>query len=188
MRALRGLTRLQELSRRIVAAWDEAYEGARKDQHADAVLAHKVATIELPVRAVSEAEAAEARSKVEALSKDPRNRRRVVWHQDVVTRYERQEAGAVEPFAMALHAIRLGDIAIATNVFELFTERRFRSGESRSSAQRDELSTLIVRPPDIILPGVPADSTGRRAGAYLRVHGTRPTIGRSDGNRSPRGR
>ena len=35
MRTLRGLTRLEELSRRIVAAWDEAYEGARKEQHAD---------------------------------------------------------------------------------------------------------------------------------------------------------
>ena len=35
-----------------------------KEQHADAALVHKVATIELPVRAVTEVEAAEARSKV----------------------------------------------------------------------------------------------------------------------------
>jgi hypothetical protein len=122
MRTLRGLTRLQELSRRIVAAWDEAYEGACKEQHSDAVLAHKVATVELPVRMVTEAEAAAARAKVEALAKDPRNRRLVVWHGDVVKRYERQQAGTVEPFAMELHVIRLGDVAIATNVFELFTE------------------------------------------------------------------
>ena len=37
-------------------------------------------------------------------------------------RFERQKAGTVEPFAMELHVIRLGDVAIATNVFELFTE------------------------------------------------------------------
>ena len=122
MRTLRGLTRLQELSSRIVGAWEEAYEGARKEQHADAVLVHKVATIELPVRAVTEAEVAEARSKVETLSKDPRNRRLVVWHQEVVDRYERQKAGPVDPFNMELHVIRLGDVAIATNAFELFTE------------------------------------------------------------------
>jgi hypothetical protein len=122
MRALRGLTRLQELSRRIVAAWEEAYEGARKEQHPNAMLVHKVATIELPVRRVTETEAAEARAKVEALAKDPRNRRLVIWHGDVVKRYERQEAGTTEPFAMELHAIRLGDVAIATNAFELFTE------------------------------------------------------------------
>ena len=122
MRALRGLTRLQELSRRIVAAWGEAYEGARKEQHPDAVLSHKVATIELPARNVSEAEASEARSKVETLSREPRNRRLVVWHGDVVKRYERQKAGGVDRFAMELHVIRLGDVAIATNVFELYTE------------------------------------------------------------------
>ncbi len=122
MRALRGLTRLQELSRRIVAAWEEAYEGARKEPHSDAVLTHKVATIELPVREVTEAEAAEARSKVESLSKDPRNRRLVVWYGEVVTRYERQQAGTVQPYTMELHVIRLGDVAIATNAFELFTD------------------------------------------------------------------
>src|SRR5207248_4767464 len=106
MRTLRGLTRLEERSRRIVGAWEEAYEGARKEQHADARLIHKVATVELPVRAVTEAEAAEARSKVETLSRDPRNRRRVVWHQGVVDRYERQQAGPVDPFRMELHVIR----------------------------------------------------------------------------------
>ena len=46
----------------------------------------------------------------------------MVWHGGVVKRYERQQAGTVEPFAMELHALRLGDVAIATNVFELFTE------------------------------------------------------------------
>jgi hypothetical protein len=122
MRVLRGLTRLQELSSRIVAAWEEAYDGARKEQRADAPLVHKFARIDLPARVVTDAEAVEARSKVESLSKDPRNRRLVVWHQEVVDRYERQKAGHAEPFAMELHVIRLGDVAIATNVFELFTE------------------------------------------------------------------
>jgi hypothetical protein len=75
MRTLRGLTRLQELARRIVAAWDEAYGGAVRDQHSDAVLTHRVTTIELPARVVSESEAAAARSKVEMLSREPGNRR-----------------------------------------------------------------------------------------------------------------
>jgi hypothetical protein len=122
MRALRGLTRLKELSARIVGAWEEAFEGARKEQHADAALFHKVAKIDLPVRVVTAVEAAEARSKVETLSREPRNRRLVVWHQEVVDRYERQKAGSAQPFTMELHVIRLGDVAIATNVFELFTD------------------------------------------------------------------
>jgi hypothetical protein len=122
MRVLRGLTRLKELSRRIVAGWEEAYEGARKEPHAGARLVHKVESIQLPVRAVTEAEVDAARSRVKTLSSEPRNRRLVVWHQEVVDRYQRQKAGPVDPFTMELHAIRLGDVAIATNVFELFTE------------------------------------------------------------------
>ena len=162
MRALRGLTRLQELSRRIVAAWEEAYEGARKEQHPDAVLTHKVATIELPARVVSEAEAAEARSKVETLSREPRNRRLVVWHGDVVDRFERQEAGSVEPFAMELHVIRLGDVAIATNVFELFTEFGIQI-KARSRA----LQTFVIQ---LAGPGsyVPT-SRAARGGGYSAI-------------------
>jgi hypothetical protein len=122
MRTLRGLTRLEELARRIVGAWEEAYDGARKEPHADAALVHRVATVELPARAVTDAEAAEARSKVETLAKDPRNRRLVVWHQEVVDRFEQQRRGSAEPYRMELHVLRLGDVAIATNPFELFTE------------------------------------------------------------------
>jgi hypothetical protein len=162
MRALRGLTRLQELSRRIVAAWNEAYEGARNDQRTDAILAHKVAKIELPVRVVSDAEATEAKSKVETLSKDSKNRRLVVWHQDVVKRYERQKAGAMEPFAMELHVIRLGDVAIATNVFELFTEFGIQI-KARSRA----LQTLVIQlaGPGSYLP----TSRAVRGGGYSAI-------------------
>jgi hypothetical protein len=162
MRTLRGLTRLEELSRRIVGAWEEAYDGARKEQHADAALVHKVASIKLPVRAVTEAEVAEARSKVEMLSKDPRNRRLVVWHQEVVVRHERQKAGPVDLFAMELHVIRLGDVAIATNAFELFTEFGIQI-KARSRA----LQTFVIQ---LAGPGsyVP---TGRavRGGGYSAI-------------------
>ena len=177
MRTLRGLTRLQELSRRIVAAWEEAYEGARKEQHADVVLVHKVATIELPVRVVTEAEAAEARSKVETLSKDPRNRRLVVWHQEVVDRYERQKAGTVDPFTMELHVIRLGDVAIATNVFELFTEFGIQI-KARSRA----LQTFVIQ---LAGPGSYVPTGARRPGRGLqRDRGEQPRrAGRRPGPR-----
>lgn len=140
MRTLRGLTRLKELSRRVVNAWDEAYDGARREQHADLPLVHKVATVELPPRPVTEAEAAEAKSKVETLSKDPRNRRLVVWHGEVVDRFERQKAGKVVPYQMELHVIRLGDVAVATNAFELFTEFGIQM-KSRSRA----LQTFLIQ-------------------------------------------
>jgi hypothetical protein len=122
MRRLRNVSRLEELARRIVAAWEEAYEGARREQHADVALVHRVETIELPVRPVTEEEVIETRKQIETLAKDPRNQRLTCWHQEVVDRYERQKAGTVEPYRMELHVVRLGDVVIATNDFELFTE------------------------------------------------------------------
>jgi hypothetical protein len=122
MRRLRGVSRLEEIARRIDRAWDEAYEAARKDQRADVVFAHRVETIELPMRTVTAQECAEAKAQAEKLSKDPRQYTLARWHADVVERYERQQAGQEKPHAMELHVLRLGDVAVATNEFELFTD------------------------------------------------------------------
>lgn len=122
MRKLRGLTRLQEIARRIDAAWADAYEAAQKESHAEVVFAHRVETIELPARVVTEQEAQQAKAQAERLSQDPKQGTLMRWHQRVVDRFEAQQAGKAEPYAMELHAIRLGDVAIATNDFELYTD------------------------------------------------------------------
>ncbi|MFG0261161.1 MAG: hypothetical protein ACF788_02070, partial [Novipirellula sp. JB048] len=93
MRKLRGLTRLEELSRRIVAAWEEAYAGASQERHADVPLIHKVQTIELPERLVTREESFALQAKVNDLSSDPKQKRRMLWHQAALDRYERQQAG-----------------------------------------------------------------------------------------------
>ncbi len=122
MRKLRGLTRLEEVARRIVDGWTDAYEVARKDMRQDVVLRHCVREIELPRRKVTEAEVAEARKEAAKYAGNPAQRWNYRWHQGVVERYEAQKAGREEPFTMELHVLRLGDVAIATNPFELFTD------------------------------------------------------------------
>ena len=122
MRKLRGLDRLQDISRRIVRAWDDAYDGAKKDVQTDVPLSHRVEPLELPRREVSEREWQLAKADVDVYSKEKGKQTMVWWHQQVVTRFERQRAGTVEPFKMELHVLRLGDVAIATNAFELFTD------------------------------------------------------------------
>ena len=85
----------------------------------------------------------------------------MVWHQEVVDRYERQKAGPVEPFAMELHVIRLGDVAIATNVFELFTEFGIQI-KARSRA----LQTFVIQ---LAGPGSYVPTGGAvRGGGYTR--------------------
>ena len=83
---------------------------------------HQVQPIALPGRPVTEKEYNDARKQVETLSKDPSKRARMVWNQGVVDRYERQQAGSVPSYEMELHVVRLGDVAIATNDFELYTD------------------------------------------------------------------
>lgn len=117
MRQLRGLTRLEELARRVDRAWQEAYEGACRDRRADVVLAHHTRSIELPPRKVTADEFAKAQAALKTAKSAL-----VGWHQRVVDRYQQQQAGRPEPYTMELHALRLGDVAIATNDFELFTD------------------------------------------------------------------
>jgi hypothetical protein len=122
MRELRGLTKLQEHARRIVQAWEEAYAGAKQEIHREVAFSHLVRRIELPRRIVTQEESLAAATKAQDLAKDPNQSRRMHWHLAVVERFQRQRAGDLSPYEMELHAIRLGDVAIATNPFELFTD------------------------------------------------------------------
>ncbi len=162
MRTLRKRSRLEELAARVVAAWDEAHDGARQEPVAGAALVHKVEALDLPPRVVSEADAASAAANVEKLSKDPANRRLVLWHQDVVERRRKQEAGEVRPYRIELHALRLGDVAIATNPFELYTQYGIQM-KARSKA----LQTFLIQlaGPGTYLPTEPAV----RGGGYSAI-------------------
>ena len=122
MRRLRGLTRLEEVARRVVRGWEEAYEGARLEPVTGAVLQHHTRKIDLPWRKVTEKELADAQKAVEQYQDDPKEQWKYLWNKSVVDRYETEKAGTSGVFQMELHALRLGDVAIATNEFELFTD------------------------------------------------------------------
>ena len=122
MHKLRGLTRLEELARRIVSGWEEAYEVASKDIRSDVLLRHSVQQIELPHRKVTEAEAAAARVQAAKYADDASQRWNYLWNQRVVDRYQDQQVNGIGKLPMELHVLRLGEVAIATNEFELFTD------------------------------------------------------------------
>lgn len=162
MRQLRGLSRLQEISRRVVRAWNEAYEGAKQDMRSDVPLVHDVQQIQLPTRQVTDAELAHARSQIESLSGDPNNRWRIRWEQSVVDRYAEQQSETAKSYSMELHTIRLGDIAIVTNDFELFTEFGVQI-KARSKA----LQTFVIQ---LAGPGTYVPSAGAvKGGGYSAI-------------------
>jgi hypothetical protein len=88
----------------------------------DVELRHLVQTIELPYRQVTEAEVAEARREAAKYADDPTQTWNYRWNQGVVERYESQQAGTAGVSIMELHVLRLGDVAICTNEFELYTD------------------------------------------------------------------
>ncbi len=140
MRELRKLDRLDEIARRIVNAWEEAYTGASQDIRKEAPFIHNVKTIHLPLRPVTEAEVAYAKSEMEKVADQPDLYRAYVWHEAVLKRYATQEAGTTKPYEMELHTLRIGDIAIATNDFELFSQYGIQM-KARSKA----LQTFIIQ-------------------------------------------
>ena len=93
MARLRGLTRLQEIARRIDRAVDEAYEAVKNDRHANVPLIHKVETVRLPMRLVTEAEYAKAkaayRQAADKIAKDPKAADRGEYSRDEVARGSR---------------------------------------------------------------------------------------------------
>ena len=148
MRRLRGLTRVEEIARRIVHAVDEAHEAVQGDQQTHVPLVHKTETLRLPMRLVTQSEHAEAKTAVEREAAsiardpkaDPRAYRRMKWHQVTVERFERQKTDPKPTYEMELHVVRIGDAVVCTNAFELFTEYGIRI-KARSNA----LQTFVVQ-------------------------------------------
>ena len=158
MRKLRGdLSRLDELASRIVRAWEEAYEGAKHDRREDVVLRHSVRTIDLPYRLVTDSERDECAKAAAQFKDKPGEKWNWRWNQGVVDRYNAQKAGTQEPYRMELHALRLGDFAIGTTDFELYTDFGIQM-KARSPA----IQTFLVQlaGPGTYLPSERARSLG----------------------------
>ncbi|MCZ2343154.1 MAG: hypothetical protein LC104_15380, partial [Bacteroidales bacterium] len=96
--------------------------GAKQDMQTYVAFSHTARTIELPTRKVTDADLDAVKKEIATLEVDPKNQRRVLWNKAVLERYERQKNGEEKPYEMELHVIRLGDVIIATNGFELFTD------------------------------------------------------------------
>jgi hypothetical protein len=149
---LKGISQRQDIADRIKAAFDDTLPWAAKDLRSRADLRHVAKKVPLPVRKITPREYAQAKKDLAALAQIPpavgdaqtRQREdsiifsRTVRCKRIIARYEQQKKSSSWP--MELHVIKLGDIALATNTFELFTDYGIRI-QARSPA----LQTFVVQ-------------------------------------------
>jgi hypothetical protein len=161
MRQLRKLTRLEELARRIVGAVDDTYEIVKNDRHANVPLIHKTETLELPVRLVTDAELAEVKA---AIAAEKPSQMRDRWHRKILERYEEQKTNPQPVTKEEIHVLRIGDVAICTSPFELFTDYGIQI-KARSRASQTFVIQLVAGGPFCYLPTEKAV----RGGGYSAV-------------------
>ena len=138
---LRNLTQLEEMGRRVVAAVEEAYETVKDERYPNIVLIHKVEKLTLPMRLVTESEYAYCQAEIEKskakIAADPKEIETTLatinWNKSAIDRYESQKSNPNPEQEAEIHVIRLGDVAICTSPFELFTDFGIRI-QARSKA------------------------------------------------------
>ena len=137
---------MQEIGEKICETVVRGLKTAKNDIQTEIIFIHKVIEMRLPYQSVSERDVEEARQTIEEYKKKirPENKLEVkdmvmlFKPVGILDRYKQQEK---DPFiSVELHVIRLGDVALATNPFELFTEYGVRI-KARSKAEQ----TFIVQ-------------------------------------------
>jgi hypothetical protein len=148
MVALTKKPRIDQIATRITNAVSETYEYVKDDRHTNVTFGHKVDTLNLPMRLITLTEYNDAKSLVEKyaalMESDPKAaddaNGRLVWNSGVLKRYEDQKNDPKPMYKSEIHVLRIGDIAVCTNQFELFTDFGIRM-QARSKA----LQTFVVQ-------------------------------------------
>ncbi len=135
---------MDEVAGRIVKSVNETYELVKKDQYTELPVMHEVKSFDVKARVVT-SEEKEACLKSIAEDKGDAQRavafsRRIAWNQEVVDRFEKQKTNPQPMYTVEAHVLRIGDIAVCTNPFELYTEFGIQL-KARSKA----LQTFIIQ-------------------------------------------
>ena len=164
---LKGIDERQDIAERITAGVAEIVNWASKDIRTEAQLSHIVRTIGLTRRPITRDEYENEAMNLELMneeppSADPDPKQRLIADsilairrlrcQTIIENYHNQQARPKLP--MELHVVRLGDVAFASNRFELYMDYAHRI-QARSPAEQ----TFIIQ--------LAGSEVGEIGGTYL---------------------
>ena len=142
-----------EIAQRVLAAFDEVYDWAKKDICKAARVSHRVKTLLLPRRPIDEEVYLEAKAGLEEAKKEPfvtdgtpeenlKHNSQLLSiqgrYRKIIDKYEDRLLS--EDLPMEAHFIRIGDVAFASNQFELFQDF-----QHRMQARSPFVQTFIVQ-------------------------------------------
>ena len=131
MTRLRGEDNLHEIARKIVAAVDEVYPVVESHRESGPVFAHTYTVFDLPQqtlpRDVYEHYKKQMNDEKAACDNDRNHGAgyhyvNYLWSKGIVDRYDAQQGVENPVYPVDAHFLRLGDLAICTNPFELYTD------------------------------------------------------------------
>ncbi|MDQ6477168.1 hypothetical protein [Dyadobacter sp. LHD-138] len=135
---------LHEIARRVTEAVVQTYEAVKGDRHKDVRISHTVTELHLPARMVTKEEYDLAKKMSDEDRKDPKQAvllsRRIAWNEEVMKRFDNQKINPKPTYPAEVHVMRIGDVVLCTNPFELFTEFGVQM-KSRSKA----LQTIVLQ-------------------------------------------
>ncbi|MCO5237168.1 MAG: hypothetical protein M9933_12955 [Chitinophagaceae bacterium] len=130
MQQLSKRSRMDDIAQRVVEAVERTYQVVKDDRHTDVPFMHRAEKLQLPMRIITKEEADSSRQVRDDCAaqiaadpqKAPQLYAKMTWFGDVLKRYEKQQNRNEFSYETEIHILRIGDAAVCTNQFELFTD------------------------------------------------------------------
>ena len=152
------ILRRKDIAERICASFDEVFEWAKEDLLSDAEVSHTVKTIKLEKLLITDEQYKDSITGLEyvknekiELTGDPVKdnyeltvqKTKINRYQNIINRYEAQQTNPTSD--MELHVIKIGDIAFATNPYELYIDFQHQI-QARSPFTQTFIIQLVDQP------------------------------------------
>ncbi|MBW7891694.1 MAG: hypothetical protein H3C48_11875 [Chitinophagaceae bacterium] len=136
---------LREIADRITDAVVRTYEAVKADKQNDVILKHEVQHIDLPMRSITAEEywAIKKELIADTIQGEEHSRKfygRIGWNKRAIQRYENQQRVEHPLYNAEIHVLRIGDIVICTNPFELFADYGV-----QMKARSEALQTFVIQ-------------------------------------------